>query len=109
MSPGISRRGNAIAPVPRKQRLPAPDRVRLPNLDPARSLVPKLCLGTHVRESFCFASGRGSDAKRSFADQRSQAELGNEGQAAAPKSRGTPPDRRPRANLLVPVPSCRYP
>ena len=58
-------------------------RVCLPNLDLARSLVslaPKLCLGTHVRESFCFASGRGSDAKRSFADQRSQAELGNEGE-----------------------------
>ena len=44
-------------------------------------LVPKLCLGTHAAK-LCFASGsiaRTADAKRSFADVRSQAELGNEG------------------------------
>ena len=80
-----------------------------PNSDLARSLVPKLCLGTHVREALLRVRS-GSDAKRSFADRRSQAELGNEGEAAAPKSRGTPcrissssltsppaPDNRPAA------------
>src|ERR1700722_12219244 len=37
----------------------------------------------------CFASGRGSDAKRSFADRRSQAELGNEGTEAELGNEGT--------------------
>ena len=52
-------------------------------------LVPKLCLGTQVGK-LCFASrtrgtdvtfSRASPAKQSFADRRSQAELGNEGSA----------------------------
>ena len=92
-----------------------PDRSRRAMMSPTAtqiSLVPKLCLGTHFREAPLrvrpgrgrgtdFRGGRprrgsgtrgsrpdpGGDAKRSFADVRSQAELGNEGE-----TRGTHPD-----------------
>ena len=41
------------------------------------SLVPKLCLGTQAK--LCFESGSSTGREASFADVRSQAELGNEG------------------------------
>ena len=51
-----------------------------------RRLVPKLCLGTHVPEALlpvsvagCRTTSSRGDAKQSFAEVRSQAELGNEG------------------------------
>ena len=86
------------------------------------SSCPEALLGNACPPKLCFASGRGSDVKQSFAPRRSQAELGNEGEAelgnegnegesAAPKSRGTPRRRlalsNPASRLILRLPTRR--
>ena len=69
---------------------------------PSSPLVPKLCLGTLAARASASSPVEGPDAKRSFADARSQAELGNEGSIGCSRRgplfswRAARPKKRPR-------------